>query len=99
MRRSIPAGYRLAVDVGWTGDGAESPALLVELSLEKGGAAACSETTRLAAGALPAEDGVTRAELDIPYDLNGEYGLRLRVTSQADGSLLCDAVPGSVTVY
>lgn len=98
-RTSIPGGYRLAVDISWR---AESPApeLLVELLLRDGiDSAVARQTTVVEAGALSAQSPVTRAELDIPYNLSGDYRLSVRV-SDADGAAVTgETTLGAVRVY
>jgi len=97
-RTSIPAGYRLAVDIGWENAGAPSPGLLVELSLAAG-ETLCAQMNTLPAGALQTGSSVTRLELDIPYNLKGSYRLELKVsTLDVDGAVY-KAPLGALRVY
>lgn len=98
-RTSIPGGYRLAVDLSWRARAQEGE-LTVELILrDEGGEAVARQVTTVGAGALDVDAPVTRAELDIPYNLSGKYELGVRVVG-ADGNLVQDETTlGPLTVY
>lgn len=98
-RTSIPAGYRLAVDLSW--QAAEpSPELLVDLILRSGeGSAVAKHTTVIEAGALADHSLVTRTELDIPYSLSGEYRLNVRVSGADGATVTGETELGELTVY
>jgi len=98
-RTSIPGGYRLAVDLSWRAKSQEV-GLAVELILrDEGGEAVARQVTPIAKGALDVDAPVTRAELDIPYNLNGKHLLSVRVVG-ADGHLVQDETRlGSLIVY
>lgn len=98
-RTSIPGGYRLAVDLSWRADAQELP-LMVELILrDESGEAVARQFTAMEPGALNVDAPVTRAELDIPYNLSGRYLLSVRVVG-ADGDLVQDGTPlGPLNVY
>ncbi len=99
-RTSIPAGYRLAVDVGWERGDAPNPPFDVELLL-KAEAVACAQKTALPEGALSAGLSTTRLELDIPYDLKGNYRLEIRISApdEVGGADAYEAVLGALRVY
>ncbi len=98
-RTSIPGGYRLAVDLSWR-TRSQDGELMVELFLrDEGGETVARQGTTVGAGALDADAPVTRAELDIPYNLSGKYELGVRVMD-ADGDLVQDETTlGPLTVY
>jgi len=98
-RTSIPGGYRLAVDLSWRSR-AQDGEMTVELILrgQKGDAVA-RHFTVIEAGTLNVDAPVTRAELDIPYNLSGRYELNVRVVG-TDGDLIQDETPlGPLKVY
>lgn len=99
FRPSIPGGYRLAVDLSWRAE-AQEGALTVELILrDEGEKVVASQSTAIDAGALNVDAPLIRAELDIPYDLNGKHRLSVRVTD-ADGMLVQDETPlGPLSIY
>jgi hypothetical protein len=98
-RPSIPAGYTLAVDLTWRTQ-AQSPELLAELILrDESGHDAARETTVIGAGALSGPSPLTRAELDIPYNLGGAFSLSVRVVDEA-GQIVQDEIRvGALSVY
>ena len=96
FRTSIPSGYRLAVDVTWHGEPL-SQEVLVELLLRDGtGSAVAKGETHV----WPSAGGyVSRAELDVPYNLSGRYELSVRVLG-ADETVHVEETPlGGLTVY
>jgi hypothetical protein len=98
-RTSIPAGYRLAVDIAWR-DASQPEELLVELILRDGiGSSVARQTTVVGADQLALASPVTRAELDVPYDLNGVYQLSVQVTDDEGGTVDEEQVLGPLTVY
>jgi hypothetical protein len=95
-RTSIPAGYRLAVDVAWQGE-APSQEVQVELLLRDGiGSAVAKGVTPV----WPDVSGnVNRVELDVPYNLKGRYDLSVRVLGADRADYLKEATLGRLTVY
>jgi hypothetical protein len=97
-RTSIPAGYRLAVDIAWSAPRTDE--LLVELILRDGtGASVARQTTVLEAGQSGPGSPLIRAELDVPYDLNGPYQLSVRVLDDAGETVSEEEALGPLTVY
>ena len=98
-RTSIPGGYRLAVDLSWRSH-AQDGEMMAELILRGvSGEAVARQFTLIEAGTLNVDAPVTRAELDIPYNLSGKYELNVRVVG-VDGNLIQDETPlGPLTVY
>lgn len=96
FRTSIPAGYRLAVDVAWQG-AAPSEEVQVELLLRDGIGSA------VAKGVMPVwpdmGGGVNRVELDVPYNLKGRYELSVRVLGADQTILVEETQLGGLTVY
>jgi hypothetical protein len=98
-RTSIPGGYRLAVDLSWRAY-AQEDALAVELILrDEGGEAVATQSTAIGAGELNVDAPVTRAELDIPYNLSGKYQLSVRVTGVDDKPVQDETPLGPLNVY
>lgn len=96
-RTSIPAGYRLAVDVAWR-DTSQPEELLMELILRDGvGSVVAQQTTVVGADQLASP--MTRAELDVPYDLNGVYQLSVRVSDDEGEAVGEEQALGPLTVY
>ena len=98
-RTSIPAGYRLAVDLSWRAH-AQNGELTVELILRnEGGESVARQATIIGTGELDVDTPVTRAELDIPYNLSGKHQLSVQVTG-ADAQLVQDETElGAITIY
>lgn len=96
FRTSIPSGYRLAVDVAWHGE-APSQEVLVELLLRDGiGSAVAKGATSVWPGA---SGYLSRAELDVPYNLNGRYGLSVRVLGSDETVYVEETSLGGLNVY
>jgi hypothetical protein len=89
----------LAVDLSWRTHAQEGE-LMVELILrDEDGEAVTRQGTAVGVGTLDVDAPVTRAELDIPYNLSGLHELGVRVVG-ADGSVVQDETTlGPLTVY
>ena len=98
-RPSIPAGYTLAVDLTWR-SASPSPALQAELILrDESGNDVAREATAIEAGALSGASPLSRAELDIPYNLGGAFSLSVRVFDAAGLALQDEIRIGALTIY
>ncbi len=98
-RTSIPAGYRLAVDLAWSSSPQLEEILVTLILRDDGGEAVATETTVIESETLAAQEPMTRAEMDIPYDLHGNYQLTVRVSDGDGQTIQAETQLGPVSVY